>query len=84
MAAAFAADDRLGRDAGVCSGLDTDRDALRRLRVTLPFALRGIDTDNGLPSKSRERHETELLSADADVSTSNASPSGSHRRGITR
>jgi hypothetical protein len=59
-------------------------DALRRLRVTLPFALRGIDTDNGLPSKSRERHETELLSADADVSTSNASPSGSHRRGITR
>ncbi|MEA3197228.1 MAG: hypothetical protein QOF32_1280 [Gammaproteobacteria bacterium] len=28
-------------------------EALRRLRVTLPFPLRGIDTDNGLPQKSR-------------------------------
>jgi transposase-like protein len=57
---------------------------LEELRRHLPFAVRKLQCDNGLPSKSRERHETELLSADADVSTSNASPSGSHRRGITR
>jgi hypothetical protein len=35
-------------------------DALERLRVVLPFPLRGIDTDNGLPQKSMRQSFSDL------------------------
>ena len=43
--------------------------ALEHLRKTMPFPLRGFDTDNGLPEKSRTSQRTELLSSDASQST---------------
>jgi len=43
---------------------------LEELRAHLPFPVRKVQCDNGLPSKSRARLEAQLLSADADVSMS--------------
>jgi hypothetical protein len=58
---------------------------LAEIRAHLPFPVRKLHCDNGLPQKSRERHETQLLRSDGEVSTSlHASPSGFHRGGITR
>jgi len=43
--------------------------ALEQLRTSMPFPLRGFDTDNGLPQKSRTSQRTELLSSDLGQST---------------
>ena len=53
-------------------------EVLRRL----PFRVHVVQTDNGLPQKSRRQSFSDL--AYRPVDTRRASPSGFHRRGITR
>ena len=42
------------------------QEALEHLRQALPFALRGIDSDNGLPQKSRRQSFSDLTTGSVD------------------
>ncbi len=63
-------------------GQERVREALETIAAALPFPLRGIDSDNGLPQKSRRQSFSDLTAS--QQKSVRESPGGFHRCGMTR